>query len=142
MRGGPGEGQQQQCKARERGQQPAVFYKLPFKRNQQRDGGGGERREFRVPALDCAGMYSPCRRCVTVARANAQKTHKTSGISFDTGAGTNKCGAMGTSKAPPPIDAYLEIGPVSVVYLASNPCVCRKKRKTTLQDVVYIKVLA
>lgn len=57
-------------------------------------------------------MYSPCRRCVTVARANAQqKKTKTSGICFDTGAGSNKCCAMGTSKAPPPIDASSESAP-------------------------------
>lgn len=32
----------QWCKAKETGQQPAVFYKLPFKRNQQRNRGARE----------------------------------------------------------------------------------------------------
>lgn len=33
---------EQWCKAKETGQQPAVFYKLPFKRNQQRNCGARE----------------------------------------------------------------------------------------------------
>lgn len=101
-----------------------------------REGSSGSRRWIAQGCTHLAAVASRLRG------PTHKKKNKTSGISFDTGAGSNKCGAMGTSKAPPPIDAYLEIGPVSVVYLASNPCVCRKKRKTTLQGVVYIKVLA
>lgn len=129
--GGAGGGQQQQCKARERGQQPAVFYKLPFKRNQQRDGGGGREGSSGSRRWIVQG----CTHLAAVASRLRRPTHKknknkTSGISFDTGAGSNKCGAMGTSKAPPPIDASSKSA-LFQLFTSFNPCVCRKKRKTT-----------
>lgn len=145
---GGGGGQQQQCKARERGQQPAVFYKLPFKRNQQRDGGGRREKGVQGPGAGlCRDVLTlpPLRHGCAGQRAQKKK-QQNKRIQFRHGRRFRQMRRDGNVEGSAADRRVLEISPVSVVYLASSPrvcvCVCRKKRETTLQDVVYIKVLA
>lgn len=93
------------------------------------------------PATDCAGMYSPPRRCITVAWANAQ----TNRISLDAGTGSNKCGVMGTSKAPASINASSKSVLFSCLplFISKTQPVCAQEKQNkaaTFQDIAYVEV--
>lgn len=88
--------------------------------------------------LDCAGMLltlPPLRHGCAGQRTKNKRNQ------FQHRRGFKQMRCDGNIEGSAADRHVLEISPVLVVYLVSNPCVCRKNKKTTLQDVVYIKVL-